>query len=257
MDVVRRNGVTVSFAFDGLSRALIGERISVTLFFCTPKQLTMKQPTTTSKLIRIAIAEDFKMIREMIVANVNALEYCQMVFEAANGQELLDYIEKTEIKLDICILDINMPGVNGYDAQKHIHKHWPGIKTLAMSVFDEPECIAQMLINGANGFISKNSSVQLFQEAILSVYEHGIYPFKEAGQEPLPQSKGLPTLTEREKEYLTLTCAELNVEEIADKMFVSTRTVEHYRDNVYQKTGVTNKADLLFYVMKTGIVFMK
>jgi DNA-binding NarL/FixJ family response regulator len=151
-------------------------------------------------------------------------------------------------------LDINMPQLNGYDTQEYITKHWPEMKTLAMSIYDDPESVEQMVKNGSNGFISKNLPIKLLHEAIMAVYHHGIYPMQ--NKTPI-HLKGLPLLTEREKEFLTLTCAELNMEETAKKMNISMRTADRYRENVYQKLKVTNKAELIFYVNRTAIVFMK
>jgi two-component system invasion response regulator UvrY len=94
-------------------------------------------------------------------------------------------------------------------------------------------------------------------DALLSVYEYGSYHPEITEERSFKQSTGLPFLTKREKEFLTLTCAELKMEDIAINLGIHLRTVEHYRDNVYKKLCVNNKADLIFYVKRTGLVFMK
>lgn len=217
----------------------------------------MEPMTNDNKHIRIAIADDHRMIRELLVERINSLKDCKTIFAAIDGQQLLDYLETANELPDLCILDISMPVLNGYDTQNAIKKRWPGMKTLAMSIYEDEDCVVQMLRNGANGFVSKNWEITKLEDAILSIYYHGNYPAEKIPEDHLLQSKGIPTLTEREKEYLTLTCAGMNMEHIAEKMGVSFRTVEHYRDNVYHKLNVTNKTDLFFYVNKTGIVFMK
>ena len=218
----------------------------------------MKQPTDTGKPIQIniAIADDHTLLRGLIVDNINALPGCQVVLSAAGGDELLQGIEKLTVPPDVCIIDISMPVMNGYDTQLAIKKRWPEMKSLAISIFDDDDCIIEMLRNGADGFVSKQSGVEAIHEALLTV-RNGDYYYDQLPVWSFKSKTSLPMLTEREKEYLTLLCSGLNPEKIAQKMDVTTRTLEHYRDNLYQKTKVNNKADLILYVRKTGIVFMK
>ncbi len=217
----------------------------------------MKLAPNKNEKIHIAIVDDQKMILDLLVGSLNTSKHCQVIFSAYDGQKLLDYLENCSQLPDICILDINMPVLNGYDTQLAIHKFWPTMKTLAMSIFEDNDCIAQMLINGANGFISKNLGVVKLEEAILTINKHGRYPVLDTLDTSVLNSKGLPKFTEREKEYLFLTCDGLDIDHIAVKMGVSIRTVGHYRDAVYKKAKVNNRADLILFVHRTGIVMMK
>jgi two-component system invasion response regulator UvrY len=206
--------------------------------------------------IKIAIADDHQMLRDLIVNNLNSLPDCEVILSAIDGDELLSGLETLEILPDICIIDISMPGLNGYDTQTAIRRQWPNMKTLALSLFDDRKCIIQMLQNGANGFVSKQSPLSRFHEAILAVYHHGSY-LSDGAIKEMHEPNALPILTEREKEYLLLTCSQQSNEEIVQKMGVTLHTIDHYRESVYKKLKVNNKSDLLFYVKKTGIVFMK
>jgi two-component system invasion response regulator UvrY len=207
------------------------------------------------KPINVAIADDHRMIRDFLVANIGSLDRFAVVAVAENGAELIAALERLDAVPDICIIDISMPIMNGYEAQLIIKKRWPQIKSLAMSIFNEQQCIIQMLQNGSDGFISKNGPPWKIEEALTAIFDDGYY-HGQISQEILNATGKLPKLTEREKEYLTLLCSEVSMDEIAGKMAINIRTVEHYRDNVYRKLQVNNKADVIFYVKKTGIVYM-
>jgi len=204
--------------------------------------------------ISIALADDYAMVRNFLINTINALPGCKVVLAAADGAELIREIEKLLVLPDVCILDISMPRMSGYDTQIAIKRRWPEMKSLALSIYDDMECITEMFKNGAQGFILKDSSEDIIYEAILTVCNGGYY-YKQLPGWSSTQTKRLPQLTEREKEYLTLLCSGLNMEKIAQHMDINIRTVEHYRDNVYKKVNVNNKADLLFYVMRTSIVY--
>jgi len=217
----------------------------------------MELNSDKTEKIRIALVDDHRWIREFLVNNINLSMDCSVVFSGENGQELLDYLKYCGRLPDLCILDINMPVLNGYDTQLAINKFWPDMKTLVMSIYEDEDCVVQMLKNGANGFVSKNWGLVKLEEAIRSIHKHGCYPVTESQDNLMNNTKGIPTFTDREKEYLFLTCDGRDTEHIAIKMGVSARTVEHYRDAVYHKTKVNNKADLILFVHRTGVVVMK
>lgn len=184
-----------------------------------------------------------------------------MVFDVSNGEELLLELNKTTI--DILILDIEMPIMNGFEALQLISKNHPVIKVIILSSYYENEMIYQALTLGAKGFLPKHADIETVIEAINHVADNN-YFFDEkitpqlisrlqTSSRELKQNE-LSLLSERELEVLPLICEGLKNKEIANKLFISERTVENHRKNIFVKTNSKNAFGLIVYAIKNGLI---
>ncbi|MEN9999720.1 MAG: hypothetical protein RI922_2710 [Bacteroidota bacterium] len=184
-----------------------------------------------------------------------------MVFDVSNGEELLLELNKTSI--DILILDIEMPIMNGFEALQLISKNHPVIKVIILSSYYENEMIYQALTSGAKGFLPKHAEIETVIEAINLVADNN-YFFDEkitpqlisrlqTSSREFKQNE-LSLLSERELEVLPLICEGLKNKEIANKLFISERTVENHRKNIFVKTNSKNAFGLIVYAIKNGLI---
>lgn len=208
-------------------------------------------------MIRLIITDDHPVIRDgikTILANENEV---RLVGCAADGHELMDLL--MEKKADVILMDINMPGMNGIEATKQVKSKHPNIKVLSFSQYDEKRFIKQMMKNGANGYLLKNSSASEMVNAIKIAHGGGIYMSQELPNvfdvKPKPRSNYLfPDLTPREIDVLKEICLEKNTTEIAEALFLSPNTVETHRANLLLKVGVKNTAGLVKWAVENEIV---
>ncbi len=203
-------------------------------------------------MINVFIVDDHKMVIEGLKLLLQNEENIQVVGFALSGDEALEEIPKHEI--DVVLLDINMPGMNGIDTCKKLHKTHPKIKVIAISMHKESSLIKLMLGNGANGYVLKNAGQEEVITAITSVYEGKNYLDDTVSEIVLnalvnkseQKSKSpFPSLSRREKEILECILDERTTNEIADKLHISFGTVETHRRNMLIKTGARNTAGLV------------
>jgi DNA-binding NarL/FixJ family response regulator len=164
---------------------------------------------------------------------------------------------------DVCLLDINMPEINGFDTTKAIKEKWPDIKILAVSVYDSEFNILGMLRAGAGGYILKDTQPEVLQKAIESLHEYGFYHSDLVTGKMLyqiinkPKEVTVSELNERELQFLKLCCSEMTYKEIADVMEINHRTIDNYRDQLFQKLKIKSRTGLVLYALKTGIASLE
>jgi DNA-binding NarL/FixJ family response regulator len=184
------------------------------------------------------------------------LDYIDNIFEAENGQQFIDGLAKNHV--DIVMLDIEMPVMNGIQAAQQAKQIAPGIKIIALSMYSDENYYLSMIEAGACGFLLKNSNFQEVEKAIIDVYNDKSYISIEILNNILkqPQKTSLSNvneeLTEREDEILLLICKGLTNNEIADRLGLSKRTVDKHRENLLMKTQSKNTANLVIYAIKNG-----
>jgi len=212
--------------------------------------------------IKLGIVDDHKIFRNGLKATLEDCEDFDLILEASNGKELVGLLaSKTP---DVLLMDIKMPEMDGIQTAAYVHQHFKNIKILALSMFNEDKYIVDMMKAGASGYLLKNAEPEEIIEAVLTVYHKGFY-FNEhlsitlikqlVGNdhaENIPHNKA--DLNEREIEVLKLVCQECSNQEIADKIFLSVRTVEGYRARLFEKTGSKNLVGLVIYAIKRGII---
>ena len=213
------------------------------------------------KLIKIVLVDDHSLIRDAIRAHLSAENY-QIVAEASNSKEALAVIE--ENRPDIVFMDINMPGQDGIETTREIKKKFPEIEVIALSMLQESHYIRQMFEAGAKGYLLKNCSEEDLKQAIEHVLEGKVYYSPEVSdsliQGFVQPKQSISTgsvsvkLTNREKEVLSLIAQEFSNREIAEKLFISVRTVDAHRRNLLEKTGSKNAAGLTLFALKMGLI---
>jgi len=213
-------------------------------------------------VINLAIADDHKIFREGLKATLEDCADLNILFEASNGKELVKQLAFK--KPDVVLMDIKMPEMDGMQATTHIQEHYNQVKVLALSMFNEDKYILDMMKAGASGYLLKNAEPQEIIDAVFMVHKKGYY-FNEhlsitlvkqfMGKSTInPKGKEDMELNERETEVLKLICQEKQNTEIADKLFLSVRTVEGYRTKLFEKTGSKNMVGLVIYAIKKGII---
>ncbi len=206
--------------------------------------------------ITVALADDHTMFRRGLISILKPYRHIEVLFDAANGQELINKIHAAEEKPDICIIDINMPEMNGYDTAKYIKRHFPKIKMLALSMYDDEDNIIRMLRYGANGYLLKDIEPDVLVDALKRIKEQGFYHSELITSDILNSLQDAHTimLSSAEVEFLKMACTEMTYKEMANTMGVSERTVDGYRDRLFGKLDVKSRIGLVIYAIRNNIV---
>lgn len=211
---------------------------------------------------KIALADDHTLLRKGVANLVQNFGYT-VVLESDNGRELTESIAKGNIP-DLVLLDINMPEKDGYETSLWLKENYPDIKVLALSMYDDETAIIRMLKNGVRGYILKDAEPAELRTAIESVFNKGFY-YSEMVTGRLMRtitdmedegnnSRKILNLTERETDFLKLACSEMTYKEIAAEMHLSPRTIDGYRDTLFEKLEIKTRTGLAIYAIKNGIV---
>jgi len=207
-------------------------------------------------MIDILITDDHQMFREGMASLINNIDGFRIVGEASTGRESLDFITKN--KVDVILMDYNMPDLTGLEAILEIRKRGEDVKVIMLTMHNKREIIRDVLKAGADGYLLKDSSREQLVEAITEVNNGGSY-FVEDVKDSLVDSFRIPfenkviRLTPREKDILKLIVEELTTHEIADKLFISVNTVETHRKNLMSKTGAKNGVGLVKFALNNGM----
>ena len=211
--------------------------------------------------INILLADDHDIVRDGIRMLLEDEVGFKIAAEAENGKEAIEACKEYDI--DLIVMDISMPEMNGIEATKKIKESSPDIKVLALTMMDEDQHIRQMIDAGASGYILKSSDKIELVDAITRILEGKHYFSNDATQSVMMDLvKGKTekdetdpgNVTDREKEVLELIVQQHTNQEIADKLHISTRTVDAHRRNLLQKTGAKNTAGLVTYAIKHDLV---
>lgn len=212
------------------------------------------------KPIKLGIAEDHSFVRKGIINSCREALHCEFVAEGANGKELINALEKTASLPDIVLLDYYMPVLNGLDTVKIIKAEYPSIKILVISALEDRNAITNLFNHGINGYISKCDPKISFSKALLDIYHSGYFinrHFVAREIKNIDWDKvafaGNCILKHKEFEFMSLCTLGLPYKAIADKMNVSVKTVENYRDSIYEKLEISSREELLKFAMKCGL----
>jgi DNA-binding NarL/FixJ family response regulator len=206
---------------------------------------------------QIILVDDHQLLRKGLIKILNANGFTNII-EAANGEELLEILKNT--RPDIILLDLHMPKMNGFESMKRIKEVNSHSKVLVLSMLDDHISIVQMIKSGVDGYLIKDSEPKELIYALEVVLSGGKY-YSELVNEQL--NFGVlthnhfidrNTLSERELEFLTYASSDLTYKQIAEKMFVSVRTVDGYRDSIYQKFNIKTRIGLVIFALKNKII---
>lgn len=213
--------------------------------------------------IKLALADDHNLFRMGVEELIEDFQNMEVVISVANGKELIHQLSVAVILPDVCLLDINMPQMNGFETAKYIKESWPDIKILAVSVYDSEFNVLGMMRAGASGYILKDTQPAILRVAIESLYKNGFYHSELVTGKILHQiisrAKDINSLelTENEIKFLKLCCSEMTYKEVADVMCISHRTIDGYRDQLFTKLNIKSRTGLVMYALKTGIATLE
>jgi len=205
--------------------------------------------------IRLAIVDDHPLFRNGVAALMREFDDLEVLFEADNGKHMQEMIKQHPLP-DVILMDINMPVMDGYMTTTWLKKTHPKVKVLALSMFEDDKAVINMIKCGACGYLLKESSPKEVLEAIKAIYEKGVY-INELVSSKMVRSltaETAPVFTKNEIGFLQLCCTELSYKEIADQLFVSPRTVDNYRDALFQKLNLKSRTGLVLYAIQNDIV---
>jgi len=213
-----------------------------------------------NKKIQVAVADDHVLLRKALAKLINSFDGFAVLFEADNGKDVKAKLGQHQIP-DILLLDVNMPDIDGFQTAKWVYERYPQIKILALSMYSDETTIIKMLRNGAKGFVLKNADPEKLKEALESIMHKDFYLSDFISEKILSSlhknidiEKDPPKLNPKEKEFLKWICTDLTYKDIAEKMFVSHRTVDDYRINLFEKLNVKSRVGLVIYAIKNNIV---
>ncbi|HEY6505645.1 MAG TPA: response regulator transcription factor [Chitinophagaceae bacterium] len=209
----------------------------------------------------IVIVDDHLLIAKAITSIIDQFDGYEVLFEVENGSHLVERFKIQKNIPDIVLLDISMPGMDGFETASWLRQHHPAVKVMALTMQGDDESLIKMIKAGAIGYLNKNVHPVELEKALTSISAKGFYYpdwatsrvlHALANEESNVQEIGIK-LTDRETEFLKYTCTELTYKEIGEKMFCGSRTVETYRDSLFQKLGVKTRVALALYAVKIGL----
>jgi len=215
--------------------------------------------------LKVALVDDHKLFREGLAELVNGFSNYKVFLEADNGKQLIEKLNSKDLP-DIILLDISMQEMDGYETAGWLKQHYPAIKVMVLSMFDNENAIIRMMRLGVKGYVLKDIRKKDLKEALDSIHTKGYYysdlvtgklihTINKIDEEKEGNSiKGLMNLTEREIEFLKLACTELTYREVADKMCLSVHTIDGYRDALFEKLNVKSRVGLVLYGIRNRVV---
>jgi len=216
---------------------------------------------TNYRLFNILIADGHKIFRDGLQVTLKGIELVQKIFQASNVPETL-----YELKYNCCdlvLIDHLLPLTNGTAFTREIKRLYPAIKVIGLSIFDDDEHLSNMFENGVDGYLLKNTDCLEIEMAIVSVMNGRHYFSKDISASVIEKvlrnvdfhcTEKFEKLNRREKEILKLLYEEYSSREIADRLFISERTVEFYRQSLARKTGAKNIVGLIKYAICNNLI---
>lgn len=206
----------------------------------------------------VVIVEDHTLLSQAIAGMVNTFDKFKVLYTCKNGQELIDKFSESPKNIpDIVLMDINMPIMNGLETTEWITKNHPIVNVVALSVEDEENTILKMLRVGAKGYLLKDVEKTILEHALIEIMDVGFYHSKNVASLLVKslsgKGNGGPQFKENELIFMKLACTEFTYKEIADKMFLSPKTIDGYRDVLFDKLGIRNRVGLAVYAIKNKI----
>ena len=209
------------------------------------------------KKYSVVIVEDHTLLSQAIAGVVDKFETFSVSYLCKNGSELVEQFKSLKNIPDVVLMDINMPIMNGIETTKWITDNHPNVKVLALTVEEDENTILKMIRSGAKGYLLKDVDKKTLEIALLKIMENGVY-HSDIVTEALMNSvtgrnQSVISLKENEIEFLKLICTELTYKEIAEKMNLSPKTIDGYRDTLFVKLEVKNRIGLVLYAIKHKI----
>ena len=214
--------------------------------------------------IKLALVDDHNLFRKGLMSLIHGLKgNYAILFDAVSGVDLQKKLNPALLP-DIVLLDINMPDMDGFATVKWLHSHHPNVKVLVVSMIGRERTMIQMLRLGVKGYLNKDVELKELGEALEAIHKKGFYytdfitgKLVHSFQYGIPEMDSIlefHELKEREQDFIRHACSELTYKEVADIMCVSEKSVDGYRNSVFDKLGVRSRVGLVIYAIKRGWV---
>lgn len=208
--------------------------------------------------MKLAIIEDHNIVRKGLVEIISNFGNFTFVIEAENGKDFIEKYKQTELLPEICIVDIKMPEMNGFQLVQYLKTNFPKIKILILTTYDEEYFLIKMIKLGVNGYLLKECHPEELKSALLAISENSYFYnniFSKRLQRLVETNFiKLPNITENEKSFLEICGEDLTYSQMAQKLNKSQRSIEGYRDSLFNKFEVNNRASLVLLAVKLGII---
>ncbi len=217
------------------------------------------------KIMRLALVDDHKLFRKGLINLIEMVcEDCTIIFEADNGIDLQKKLTSNN-EPDIILMDVNMPQMDGFASVQWLNENFPHIKILVISMIEKEESIVRMLKLGVKGYLSKDVEPKELGEALEAVMDKGFYytdfitgKLVHSMQKDAPiekiKAEAIKAMNERERDFLQLACSEYTYNEIAAQMHLSPKTIDGYRNALFDKLNVKSRVGMALFAVKHGLV---
>ncbi|TGD58250.1 response regulator transcription factor [Flavobacterium humi] len=217
-------------------------------------------------MLQIGLVDDHRLFRKSLALLIAAIDGAEVALQAGDGNEFLEQLES--VPIDLVLLDIQMPGMDGYETCKQLRKRYPEIKILIISQLTTKESIHKVMELGANGFFSKDAEPEKLEKAILGIKTKDYFfddDLASVIREAILWEKRLPLnllaspvpITRREMDVIRLACKEMSSYEIADKLCINVRTVETHRKRIMEKTNSKNFIGVVLFALRHGLLLLE
>tara|TARA_R110002124_G_scaffold138798_1_gene302853 strand:+ start:83086 stop:83739 length:654 start_codon:yes stop_codon:yes gene_type:complete len=215
----------------------------------------------SSKKHNVVIVDDHLLFAGSLEKLIHSFDGFNVLFHAKNGMDLQHKLLAEEEKPEVILLDINMPVMNGHETVIWLSENYPEIKVLALSMEDDEDVILKMLCNGAKGYLLKDIHPDKLKEALVEVIDKGFYHSEKVAATLLhslnnDQKINAPIFKENEITFMKLACSEMTYKEIAEKMNLSPKTIDGYRQELFNKLHIKNRVGLVLYALKNDITYI-
>lgn len=212
---------------------------------------------------KIAVVEDHELVRESLVKIIDQYPGYHVLFEAENGRDFIRQLNPKDPPW-LVLLDIKMKEMNGFETVHWIREHHPQMRILILSMMDDKFTIVRMFHLGVNGYLFKSARLEELKKAFDEIRKKQIYinettlkylpEMLNKAEEPINEYETAQNLSEREKDFLKWLCSEKPLKEIAAEMNLSPRTIDGYRDSLFQKTQTRSRSGLVLFSIRTKLV---
>jgi two-component system invasion response regulator UvrY len=212
----------------------------------------------------VVLVDDHVLLRNGLASLVDSFDSYQVQFEASNGIEFIEKLDPNNLP-DLVLMDINMPEMDGYSTTSWLKRNYPSVKTLALSMYETENAIIRMFKAGVRGFILKHCDPKdllaamdavinkgfYFSEVITGRLIHTINKYEDLESDEI--GNPLSVLNDRELQFLKFACTELTYKEIASQMYLSPRTIDGYRDALFDKLQIKTRVGLAIFAIRNGV----
>lgn len=212
--------------------------------------------------IRVLLADDHAIVREGVKMILIKEPDIEVVGEASDGQEALDLVDR--LKPGVVVMDISMPGMGGIEATQHVRERHPGVNVLALTMHEDESYVFKLLRAGASGYVLKRAAAQDLVQAVRAAAKGEAFLYPSVARKVVEDYlKRVETgedrerydgLTEREKEILTVIAQGLSNQQIAQKLYISIKTVQTHRAHILEKLGLHDRTELVRYAIRKGLI---